>query len=84
MFIYDTGKLICVSPSDMKLKWVKNEIQEQAGGRAALFSLFVDKENCVWAFSVAGLWVYDVEADRWRSDLAERWKGQTDVVHAVA
>ena len=85
LFVYDSGTLVCFNPSDMKLKWVKDDITgELPSGRLFQFSLFVDKEECVWVYSVAGLWVYDALNGRWRKDLTEHWRGQVDFVHAVA
>lgn len=84
LFLYDTGKLVCVDSSDMKLRWVKDEISGQTGGRKAAFSLFADNENCIWIFSVYGLWVYDIHAGKWRPDLSGYWEGQADVVHTIA
>ena len=69
----------------MKLKWVNDDISSQLpSGQFFEFSLFTDKEGCTWVYSVAGLWVYDSAAGKWREDLEKPWKDQPDFVHAVA
>ncbi len=82
LLLYNSGKFVCVNRSEMTLKWVKDDIMD--GRSLGAFSLFVDKEGCVWIYSSSGLWVYDTVADRWRTDLAAHWKGQNDIVHAVS
>ena len=84
LLLYDNGLLVCVDASDLRLKWTRNEISARIPeGKYEHFTLYTDAQDCVWIYSVLGLWVYDVPSGRWLEDLAEPWRGQRDFVHAV-
>ena len=84
LLLYDDGVLVCIGRDDLRLKWVKRDISSQIPkGKYVQFSLFTDADDCVWIYSVLGLWVYDAASMRWREDLAKHWKNQHDFVHAV-
>lgn len=84
LLLYASGRMVCLDSSDMKIRWIKDDIEKQVKDRTARFSLFVDKDNCVWISCVSGLWAYDVEAGRWLADLVEPWRNQSDFVHSVS
>ena len=84
LLLYDDGVLVCIGRDDLHLKWVKRDITSQIPkGKYVQFSLFTDADDCVWIYSVLGLWVYDAASMRWREDLAKHWKDRYDFVHAV-
>ena len=84
LLLYDNGMLACIGRDDLQLKWVKRDITSQIPkGKYTQFSLFTDADDCVWIYSVLGLWVYDAASMRWREDLVKHWNGQHDFVHAV-
>ena len=84
LLLYDNGLLVCIGRDELDLKWKRDDIPAQLPkGKYVQFSLFTDADDCVWIYSVTGLWVYDVATGRWRDDLAAHWKHQTDFVHAV-
>ena len=85
LLLYDNGLLVCIGRDELDLKWKKDDIPAQLPkGKYVQFSLFTDADDCVWIYSVLGLWVYDVPTGRWRDDWASPWRYQTDFVHAVA
>ena len=85
LLLYDSGTFACIDPENMTLKWVNDDIAQSVPScKSFLFSLFVDREDCVWIYSMIGLWVYDVSSGQWRDDLARPWQNQADFVHAVA
>lgn len=84
LLLYDMGLLVCIDRDGLRQKWVREEIPAQVPkGKYAQFSFFTDADDCVWIYSVMGLWVYDVPSGRWRDDWAALWKGREDFVHAV-
>ena len=84
LLLYDNGMLVCIGREDLHLKWIKREIPLQIPkGKYVQFSLFTDADDCVWIYSVLGLWVYDASSGRWREDWTKRWQNQNDFVHAV-
>lgn len=85
VFLYDSGIFACINPEDMSLKWVNDDIARTLPpGKSFYFSVFVDREDCAWIYSVTGLWVYDASSGKWRDDLAKPWQNLTDFVHTVA
>lgn len=84
LFQYNNGILVCIDPSEMKPKWIKDEISLQMNGKQAFYSLFVDKEQCIWISNNSNLYVYDTVSDEWRHDLEEPWKSQNDIIHSVS
>ena len=84
LFLYNTGKLVCFSLPDLTLKWVKDDIKDELKGAYTHFSLFADKEGCIWIFGSSGLWVYDAVKGQWHPEMAAHWKEQNDIVHAVS
>ncbi len=84
LFLYNTGKLVCIHSDSMERKWMKDDLTEQTSGKTSHFSLFADREGCVWIFSSLGLWVYDSVSGLWRSDLSAPWKNQKDIIHTVS
>lgn len=86
LLIYNTGLLVCLDPATSSVKWIHDEIKKKNHeGKTVEFSLFVDREDCIWAFSPLGIWAYDCRAKSWRSDLVSNWAHRTDVIiHAVA
>lgn len=46
---------------------------------------YVDRDNCIWAYSLMGIWAYDCGTKSWRTDLTAIWSSRPDVIiHAVA
>lgn len=84
LLLCGTGKIVCLDRSDMKIKWIKDEIERQSQGKASRFSFFVDGDDSVWISSVDGLWVYDVPTGKWLTDLVSPWKNQADFIHVIS
>ena len=85
LLLYDNGLLVCVDASDLHLKWIKDDIVSQIPeGKYTHFSSYTDAQDCVWIYSVLGVWIYDASSGRWLEEMAKPWRGQQDFVHAVA
>lgn len=59
LLVYDTGLLVCVDVNVMSVKWMRNYIPSvlQRSGKD-IFSLFIDRDDDVWIYSVMGVWMY--------------------------
>lgn len=86
LLIYNTGLLVCLDRVTLAAKWQSDEIvKHMPAGKTIEFSLFVDRENCIWAHSLMGIWAYDCGTKSWRTDLTGIWSSRPDVIiHAVA
>ncbi len=86
LLIYNTGLLVCLDRATLAIKWQSDEIKKYIPtGKTIEFSLFVDRDNCIWAYSLMGIWAYDCGTKSWRTDLTAIWSSRPDVIiHAVA
>ena len=86
LLIYNTGLLVCLDRATLAIKWQSDEIKKYIpAGKTIEFSLFVDRDNCIWAYSLMGIWAYDCGSKSWRTDLTAIWSSRPDVIiHAVA
>ena len=86
LLIYNTGLLVCLDRATLAIKWQSDEIKKYIpAGKTIEFSLFVDRDNCIWAYSLMGIWAYDCGTKSWRTDLTGIWSSRPDVIiHAVA
>ena len=86
LLIYNTGLLVCLNRATLAIKWKSDEIKKYIpAGKTIEFSLFVDRDNCIWAYSLMGIWAYDCGTKSWRTDLTAIWSSRPDVIiHAVA
>ena len=86
LLIYNTGLLVCLDRATLAIKWRSDEIKKYIpAGKTIEFSLFVDRDNCIWAYSLMGIWAYDCGTKSWRTDLTAIWSSRPDVIiHAVA
>ena len=86
LLIYNTGLLVCLDRATLAIKWKSDEIKKYIpAGKTIEFSLFVDRDNCIWAYSLMGIWAYDCGTKSWRTDLTAIWSSRPDVIiHAVA
>ena len=86
LLIYNTGLLVCLERATLAIKWKSDEIKKYIpAGKTIEFSLFVDRDNCIWAYSLMGIWAYDCGTKSWRTDLTAIWSSRPDVIiHAVA
>lgn len=64
LVIYDTGLLVCVDRNDLTVKWIKREVQQSTPQVQINFSLFVDREDCIWIYGIEGVWVYDLRTGK--------------------
>lgn len=84
LFVYDTGLLVCVDRDRLTVRWIKEEVKnDNQDGKQIDFSLFVDREECIWIYSISGVWVYDLEKGKWQEDATERWRNRSDFVHSI-
>lgn len=86
LMIYNTGLLVCLDRTTLAIKWKSDEIKKSMpAGKTIELSLFVDRDNCIWAYSLMGIWAYDCGTRSWRTDLTDIWSLRQDVIiHAVA
>jgi len=86
LLIYNIGLLVCLDRATLAIKWKSDEIKKYIpAGKTIEFSLFVDRDNCIWAYSLMGIWAYDCGTKSWRTDLTGIWSSRPDVIiHAVA
>lgn len=84
LLVYDNGLLVCFDRDNLTLKWIKEKVKnDNPEGKYLCYSLFVDREECIWIYSITGVWAYDLEKDKWLEDVTERWRNQSDFVHCI-
>lgn len=83
LLVYDTGLLVCIDRNNQTVKWIKKEIQQDSPQVQIDFSLFVDREDCIWIYGIEGVWAYDLRTGKWNKELAARWKNRSDFVHTI-
>lgn len=83
LLIYDTGLLVCVDRDNLTVKWIKKNVQQDSSQQKVDFSLFVDREDCIWIYGISGVWVYDLRTGKWDEELAAHWKNGSDFVHTM-
>ncbi len=83
LVIYDTGLLVCVDRNDLTVKWIKREVQQSTPQVQINFSLFVDREDCIWIYGIEGVWVYDLRTGKWNEEVTAHWKNRSDFVHTI-
>ena len=76
--------LVCFDRDNLTLRWIKENVKnDNPEGKYLCYSLFVDREECIWIYSITGVWAYDLEKDKWLEDVTERWRNQSDFVHCI-
>ena len=83
LVIYDTGLLACIDRNNLTVKWIKKEVQQDSPQVQIDFSLFVDREDCIWIYGIEGVWAYDLRTGKWNKGLAAHWKNRSDFVHTI-
>ena len=84
LLAYDTGLLVCIDRDSLSMKWIKEDVKnDHSAGKQIDFSLFVDREECIWIYSITGVWVYDLKKGLWLEEIAERWRNRSDFVHSI-
>ena len=86
LLIYNTGLLVCLDRATLAIKWKSDEIKKyMPAGKTRECALVVDRDTCIWAYSLMGIWAYDCGTKSWRTDLTAIWSSRPDVIiHAVA
>lgn len=83
LLILEDGVIVCMDKAEPKVCWINRDIPRDCGEMKDVdFGLFVDNSERLWAFSVAGVWIYNLTRDTW-----EQRSPRTDaynVVRAVA
>jgi signal transduction histidine kinase/ligand-binding sensor domain-containing protein/DNA-binding response OmpR family regulator len=82
--VYDDGRVLCIEPDGMTVKWTLNKITDELKGVYETFSLFVDHDSDLWIYGAPGVWVYNLKSGRWQSkwDLQLR-NGQHNMVRVL-
>lgn len=83
LVIYDTGLLVCIDRDKLNVKWIKKEVQQGSPQVRIDFSLFVDREDCIWIYGIEGVWAYDLRTGKWNEEVTARWKNRSDFVHTI-
>ena len=66
LLFFNDGVLVCLDENNLKPKWTNRDIAEEwKENRDATFSLFVDRNERIWIFSVEGIWVYHLPRKAW-------------------
>lgn len=81
--IYDTGLLVCINRDNLTVKWIKKDVQQDSPQELIDFSLFVDREDCIWIYGISGVWVYDLRTGKWNERVTAHWKNRSDFVHTI-
>lgn len=62
----DNGTLFCLDREGPGVKWKVTDITEKwEKGKTGVFSLFVDRNERVWIYSVTGMWIYHLPQKTW-------------------
>lgn len=62
----DNGTLFCLDREAAGVKWtVPTVTEEWEKGKTGVFSLFVDRNERVWMYCVAGMWIYHLSQKTW-------------------
>lgn len=83
LLLYDTGLLVCIDRDKLNVKWIKKEVQQGSPQVRIDFSLFVDREDCIWIYGIEGVWAYDLRTGKWNEEVTARWKNRSDFVHTI-
>lgn len=77
------GVIACINARKLEPEWMNKDIAEEWGnGRNIVFTLFVDRNDRVWIYSVEGMWIYSLSRKVWES---RSIRGDTyDAVRALA
>lgn len=60
------GTLACLDKEKLNVKWTNRDIVAGLGKvESNTFSLFVDRNERVWIYSVVGLWIYQLPSKTW-------------------
>ncbi len=66
LLAYNDGTLACLDKEKLSMKWINKDIVSELGKvENNTFSLFVDRNDRVWIYSVVGLWVYKLSGKQW-------------------
>lgn len=83
LLVNANGVIACIDVRKLEAEWVNKDIAEEWGnGRSIVFTLFVDRNERVWVYSVEGMWIYSLSRKVWES---RSIRGDTyDAVRALA
>ncbi|MBQ8594212.1 MAG: helix-turn-helix domain-containing protein [Bacteroidaceae bacterium] len=76
LVVYNDGTLACIDGKARRIAWMSDYIPISARPKKGVLSAYVDKNENVWVYGTAGLWIYNKEKDQWISSLAllaEQW-----------
>ncbi|MCD8207881.1 MAG: hybrid sensor histidine kinase/response regulator, partial [Bacteroidales bacterium] len=82
VLVFDNGKLFGIDKGSLDVLWSEDRLGRESGGRLEVYSLFVDDEDCLWIYSVLGLWKYRLPQREWLAHNLR--KGGFDVVRTIA
>ena len=83
LLVNANGVVACIDARKLATEWVNRDIAEEWGnGRNIVFTLFVDRSERLWVYSVEGMWIYSLPRKAWES---RSIRGDTyDAVRALA
>ncbi len=83
LLVNANGVIVCIDARKLEPEWMNKDIAEEWGnGRNIVFTLFVDRNDRVWIYSVEGMWIYSLSRKVWES---RSIRGDTyDAVRALA
>lgn len=83
LLFFNNGVLVCIDRDKLKPEWTNYDVAEEwEKNRDATFSLFVDRQERIWIFSVEGIWVYHLLQKAW--ELRSPRNDAYNTVRAVA
>ena len=66
LLAYSDGTLVCLDKEKLNVKWTNRDINTELGKvENNTFTLFVDRNNRLWIYSVVGIWIYHLPAKQW-------------------
>lgn len=80
---FSNGILTCLDKEKRNVRWTTDDIAKDCGGvKNTTFSLFVDRDERIWIYSVEGVWIYRLYRKTW--ELRSPRNDAYNTVRAVA
>ena len=70
LLVYANGLLACINGDQRRIVWMNDYIPASGTSPKGTYSAFVDKNENVWVYGLAGVRVYNKEKNKWIPSLA--------------
>ena len=82
LFVYNDGRVVCIDGAGERIAWQLEPVLPN--GKREAFSIYVDRDNDLWIYSVSYIGIYSIGEKAWLTDLAKKiQQTHTDMVRSV-